>query len=104
MSLLIYSPRCKHSMDVIEYINKHQQLKQLVNYHNVNTQGIPPNYRNKINRVPTYMNKPKMTEWSAKAPSLPNFTPNTFQTCFSTKSIKGYEDNTKNTIAAYTET
>ena len=41
MSLLIYSPRCKHSMDVIEYINKHQQLKQLVNYHNVNTQGIP---------------------------------------------------------------
>ena len=57
MSLLIYSPRCKHSMDVIEYINKHQQLKQLVNYHNVNTQGIPPNYRNKINRVPTMLTK-----------------------------------------------
>ena len=45
MSLLIYSPRCKHSMDVIEYINKHQQLKQLVNY------------RNKINRVPTMLTK-----------------------------------------------
>ena len=57
MSLLIYSPRCKHSMDVIEYINNHQQLKQLVNYHNVNTQGIPPNYRNKINRVPTMLTK-----------------------------------------------
>lgn len=57
MSLLIYSPRCKHSMDVIEYINKHPQLKQLVYYHNVNTQGIPPNYANKINRVPTMLTK-----------------------------------------------
>lgn len=57
MSLLIYSPRCKHSMDVIEYINKIPQLKQLVHYHNINTQGIPPNYRNKINRVPTMLTK-----------------------------------------------
>ena len=57
MSLLIYSPRCKHSMDVIEYINKITQLKQLVHYHNINTQGIPPNYRNKINRVPTMLTK-----------------------------------------------
>ena len=57
MSLLIYSPRCKHSMDVIEYVNKHPQLKQLVHYHNVNTQGIPPNYRTKINRVPTMLTK-----------------------------------------------
>ena len=57
MSLLIYSPRCKHSMDVVDYINKHQQLKQLVHYHNVNTQGIPPNYQNKINRVPTMLTK-----------------------------------------------
>lgn len=57
MSLLIYSPRCKHSMDVIGYINKHPQLKQIVYYHNVNTQGIPPNYSNKINRVPTLLTK-----------------------------------------------
>jgi hypothetical protein len=57
MSLLIYSPRCKHSMDVIEYINNHQQLKQLVHYHNINTQGVPANYRNKINRVPTMLTK-----------------------------------------------
>ena len=47
MSLLIYSPRCKHSMDVIEYINKHQQLKQLVNYHNVNTKDIQQNNKKK---------------------------------------------------------
>jgi len=57
MSLLIYSPRCKHSMDVIDYVSQHPQLKQLVHFHNVNTQGIPPNYKNKINRVPTMLTK-----------------------------------------------
>ena len=56
MSLLIYSPRCKHSMDVRVY-KQHINLKQLVHYHNVNTQGIPPNYKNKINRVPTMLTK-----------------------------------------------
>jgi hypothetical protein len=44
-------------MDVIEYVSKHPQLKQLVHYHNVNTQGIPPNYKNKIKRVPTMLTK-----------------------------------------------
>lgn len=57
MSLLIYSPRCKHSMELIEYINSQPQLKQLVHYHNVNTQGIPPAYKNKITRVPTMLTK-----------------------------------------------
>jgi len=44
-------------MEVIEYINRQPQLKQLVGFHNVNTQGIPPAYRNKINRVPTMLTK-----------------------------------------------
>ena len=44
-------------MEIIEYINSKSQLKQLVNYHNVNTQGIPPAYRNKITRVPTLLTK-----------------------------------------------
>ena len=57
MSLLIYSPRCKHSMEVIDYINRQPQLKQLVHYHNINTQGIPPAYKNKITRVPTMLTK-----------------------------------------------
>ena len=57
MSLLIYSPRCKYSMEIIEYINSKPQLKQLVNYHNVNTQGVPPAYQNKITRVPTMLTK-----------------------------------------------
>jgi hypothetical protein len=44
-------------MEVIDYVNQHQQLKQLVYFHNINTQGVPPNYRNKIDRVPTMLTK-----------------------------------------------
>lgn len=57
MSVLIYSPRCKPSMELIDYISNQPQLKQLVRYHNVNTQGIPPAYKNKITRVPTMLTK-----------------------------------------------
>lgn len=57
MSLLIYSPKCAHCKNVIEFIQKHHQLKQLVNYHNINTQGLPSQYRGKINRVPTMLTK-----------------------------------------------
>jgi len=44
-------------MEVIEYINRQPQLTQLVHYHNINTQGIPPAYKNKITRVPTMLTK-----------------------------------------------
>tara|TARA_B100000902_G_scaffold384084_1_gene423793 strand:- start:1356 stop:1769 length:414 start_codon:yes stop_codon:yes gene_type:complete len=57
MSLLIYSPQCNHSLDIIDYINKHQQLKQIVKYHNINKLGIPPQFKSKITRVPTMLTK-----------------------------------------------
>lgn len=57
MSLLIYSPKCSHSLDLIDYIKRHPQLAQLVSYHNVNLKGIPPQYAHKINRVPTMLTK-----------------------------------------------
>lgn len=57
MSLLIYSPKCSHSLDLIDYIKRHPQLAQIVGYHNVNTQGIPPQYKHKITRVPTMLTK-----------------------------------------------
>jgi len=57
MSLLVYSPKCAHCKQVIEFIHKHHQLKQLVTYHNINTQGLPSQYRNKITRVPTMLTK-----------------------------------------------
>lgn len=57
MSLLIFSPKCTHSIELVEYISKNNQLKQLVQFHNVNTMGIPPQYRTKITRVPTMLTK-----------------------------------------------
>tara|TARA_A200000159_G_scaffold136513_1_gene136158 strand:+ start:2604 stop:3017 length:414 start_codon:yes stop_codon:yes gene_type:complete len=57
MSLLIYSPRCSHSIDLIDYIKRQPQLAQLVSYHNVNVKGIPPQYAHKITRVPTMLTK-----------------------------------------------
>lgn len=57
MSLLVYSPKCNHSLDLLDFINRHAQLKQIVHYHNINTMGIPPQYKSKINRVPTMLTK-----------------------------------------------
>ena len=57
MSLLIFSPKCNHSLDIIEYVNSNAQLKRLVQFHNMNVMGIPPQYKNKITRVPTMLTK-----------------------------------------------
>ena len=54
-TLLIYSPKCKHSKEVIEFIESKPQLKQMVKYHNVNTMGIPAQYKNQIQSVPTLL-------------------------------------------------
>ena len=52
-SILIFSPRCKHSSSVIDFINSKPQLQSLVRYHNVNELGIPQQYKGKITSVPT---------------------------------------------------
>ena len=57
MSLLVFSPKCKHSVEVIEYIKKHKELQQIVQYHNVTVSGIPPEFRTKITRVPTMLTR-----------------------------------------------
>ena len=57
MSLLVFSPKCKHSMEVLTFISSHSQLKQIVQYHNVSDSGIPPQYRTKITTVPTMLTK-----------------------------------------------
>jgi hypothetical protein len=44
-------------MELVNYINRNAQLKQLVHFHNVNVLGIPPQYRGKITRVPTMLTK-----------------------------------------------
>jgi len=57
MSLLIFSNKCKFSMEVIDFLNQNPQLKQIVSFHNVNIKGIPENVKGKITRVPTMLTK-----------------------------------------------
>ena len=57
MALLLYSNKCTHSADTLAFINSHSQLKQIIQLHNVNTQGIPRQYAGKITRVPTLLTK-----------------------------------------------
>jgi len=57
MALLIYSTKCQHSQDIIQFLNKNEQVKQLVQFHDINQLGIPPQYAQKISRVPTLLTK-----------------------------------------------
>jgi len=57
MALLIYSPKCGHSAEIMKFIEGHQQLQQIVQFHNVNQYGIPKQYVGKIDRVPTMLTK-----------------------------------------------
>jgi len=50
MSLLVYSDKCSHSMDIIEFIQANPALKPLVKYHNINQRGVPSK---QIKRVPS---------------------------------------------------
>ena len=54
-SLLIYSPKCKHCMSILEMVNSHQQFKQIIRLHNVNVLGIPQQYQSQIKSVPTLL-------------------------------------------------
>lgn len=56
-ALLIYSPKCKHSMDILQLVNSHSQLKTLVALHNVNERGIPRQYAGQIKVVPVMLTK-----------------------------------------------
>lgn len=55
MSLLIYSPRCAHSLDIVDFIQKNKTFQQMVKFHNINVHGIPQQYKNSITRVPTLL-------------------------------------------------
>lgn len=56
-ALLVYSQSCKHCQEIMHLLQSNPSLQSLVQFHNVNTQGIPPQYRTKINRVPTLLTK-----------------------------------------------
>ena len=53
--ILVFSPKCNHCMQIIDYIQKNATLQSMVQYHNINTQGIPN--PEKVKRVPTMITK-----------------------------------------------
>ena len=59
MSLLIYSNKCQHSNKLIEFLNKNQQLKNVIKLHCIDTHGVPPEYKNYIKSVPTIVTHKK---------------------------------------------
>lgn len=50
MALLVYSEKCKWSMDIIEYIKTQPALLEIVRFHEIGKQGVPSK---KITKVPT---------------------------------------------------
>lgn len=50
MALLVYSEKCKWSMEIIAYIKTQPTLLEIVRFHDITTQGVPSK---KITRVPT---------------------------------------------------
>lgn len=56
-ALLIYSRNCKYSNDVVFFIDENPQLKQIVQFHEITTNGIPSRYKHRIDRVPTMLTK-----------------------------------------------
>lgn len=53
-STLVYSDKCKHSMSIIQFVNTHPQLKQVLSFHNITSLGVPDR---RITRVPTMITK-----------------------------------------------
>ena len=41
-ALLVYSQKCKHSIEIIQFLESTPQLKQMVQTHDVNRLGVPP--------------------------------------------------------------
>lgn len=55
MALLLYSDRCPHSKDVLSWLDKHQQVRQMIRFHDVTIKGLPQQYKSKITSVPTML-------------------------------------------------
>lgn len=53
MALLIYSNKCQHSKNVLEFLNNNPTIKSVVRMHCVDTHGLPTQYTNIITSVPT---------------------------------------------------
>jgi hypothetical protein len=52
--ILIFSPKCAHCSEIVNYINNNPTFQSMVQLHNINIQGLPSE---KIQRVPTMITK-----------------------------------------------
>lgn len=60
-SLLVFSPRCDHSRETIEFIGKHPQLKAMpFRYHDIHKSPLPQQLRTRVTRVPTLITKDRV--------------------------------------------
>ena len=81
-ALLVYSPKCKHSVELLQFLETTPQLKQLVQTHDVNRNGVPPQYAKQISRVPTMLTKNgKILVGNEIRVWLDSLLPNTFSNC-----------------------
>jgi hypothetical protein len=91
-ALLVYSPKCKHSIEILQFLDTVPQLKQMVQTHDVNRLGVPPQYARQITRVPTMLTKDrKILVGNEIRAWLDSLLPAKFTTCdlFSCKSFGG---------------
>lgn len=56
-AMLVFSQKCKHSLEILNFLESTPQLKTMVQIHDVNRLGVPPQYSKQITRVPTLLTK-----------------------------------------------
>jgi hypothetical protein len=89
-ALLLFSPKCKHSIEILNFIESSPQIKPLVQFHDVTAKGVPPQYARQITRVPTMLTKNgKILVGQEIKAWLQSLMPNTFTNC-DLNSCKGF--------------
>jgi hypothetical protein len=89
-ALLVYSQKCKPSIEILQFLETVPQLKQMVQTHDVNKFGIPQQYAKQITHVPTMLTKDRKILVGKEIKAwLDSLLPNKFSTCdlFSCKSF-----------------
>ena len=81
-ALLVFSQKCNHSLEILNFLEATPQLKQMVQLHDVNRLGVPAQYAKQISRVPTMLTKNGKILVGKEIKSwLESLLPNTFGNC-----------------------
>jgi len=89
-ALLVYSPKCTHSIEILNFLQSTPQLQQMIQLHDVNRLGVPSQYARQITRVPTMLTKNGKILVGKEIKSwLDSMMPNTFSNC-DLKTCKGF--------------